>query len=331
MPKGIALIHWDDSIGAILDELYPDDLELKRLFNAEKVLFIFTSQTMGDITTERFSALFTDEFHIACYYGGRLSNKLLMLILEENEIPKKYREILKTQFYKILKNEDNSYKIFPKIFNEIVEESCKFSDNGNGNSNCNLSNKIKKVINYLKKNPFTTFRPQYNIIKGIYYPDLEKIIGNSVKIEDIFSKLEKENIINKKIVDNLIICPNCASTYLKISRACPLCSSLRIIEGNVIEHFNCGHLDFERDFIKNNMICLKCSQKLQTEGIDYQKLGHYHYCLDCEKYIRDLKEVHKCLNCRNVFDSKSISLKPIYEYYSILKPLTSPIFNRDEN
>jgi len=329
MPIGLALIHWDDSIGAILDEIYPDDDEIKKVFNTEKVLFIFTSQTMGDITTERFSALFTDEFHIACYYGGRENNLLLMLILEENETPRFFKPILKEQFYKIIQNLDKAHEIIPQLFNEIVEKASKISEINNCPVSPIIAYKISKVVKFLEKNPSTIFTPQYDYIHGVHYPKLEQIAGNSIKAEDLLKELEKQNIVGKYMVDNLVVCPSCGSSHLKTSKICPICNSSTIIEGNIIEHFKCGHIDFENEFIKNDMICMKCNLKLETEGVDYQRLGHYHYCLKCKKYFKELNEFYQSLDCKANIVKNSLSIKPIYKYYSLLRPINQ-ISRREE-
>ncbi|MHA1405423.1 MAG: hypothetical protein ACTSSI_16790 [Candidatus Helarchaeota archaeon] len=97
MPKGIAVITWDDHFGAMLDSIYPKDLEITN----DLVLQLYTSQTMGDISTPRFSIFQTKEIKVASYFGGDRKNALLVFILGEDEEPEKYIILKRMNFWNV--------------------------------------------------------------------------------------------------------------------------------------------------------------------------------------------------------------------------------------
>ena len=97
MPKGIAIIDWNDEIGTVLRYIYPSSIEL----STRDILQIYTSQTFGDIKNKRFSTFSTDNIKLASYYSGEETKTMLILLLTMNEIPDIFEYSLKRSYKKI--------------------------------------------------------------------------------------------------------------------------------------------------------------------------------------------------------------------------------------
>ena len=123
MPKGLALISWDDIIGTELSYIYPPSLELKSL----EIICIYTSQTFGDIKNPRFATFSTNNFKVATYFGGISSKSMLVLLLNDNEIPEVFKQALKKAYNEILNNKKDLSEIIPQILHifELESEKCK--------------------------------------------------------------------------------------------------------------------------------------------------------------------------------------------------------------
>ncbi len=126
MPKGIAIIKWDNEIGAVLVAKYPKNLKIttKLLTN------IYASHRMNNIEPNFASLTITDQKVISFFSGmGEniivVPNYIVALILRRDEKTMKFKDILKKGAAQILSNlEDEKYKkIFPTLFKEMTKVS----------------------------------------------------------------------------------------------------------------------------------------------------------------------------------------------------------------
>lgn len=86
------------------------------------LMSIYSSQTLGNIIIPRFSVYSTENFNIASYFGGEDYKDMVILKLEENEEPKKFKIPLINFFYSRIRGE------IDKINNEMELEKYFFID-----------------------------------------------------------------------------------------------------------------------------------------------------------------------------------------------------------
>ncbi len=120
IPKGIIWLKWDDTMGILVDWQYP------QIFNMSinELLAIYTSQTMGNTAIPRFAIYATDGLQIASYFGGEIHKDMAILILNEDEDPKLFKDKLIQFYHLVINGQVNKNSLESRIqdlFN-IVEE-----------------------------------------------------------------------------------------------------------------------------------------------------------------------------------------------------------------
>ncbi len=89
-----------------------------------ELLAIYTSQTMGNIAIPRFSIFSTDGLQIASYFGGETHKDMAILVLDDNEDPKIFKDGLIHFYHLIIKGHFDQKIIETKIQDlfSIVQE-----------------------------------------------------------------------------------------------------------------------------------------------------------------------------------------------------------------
>ena len=118
MPRGIAIIGWDNRIGAILEAKYPPYARIEK--NQSTV--IYSMHTMSS-RNQGFVALKIGGLNVASYYAGLDINKCLVVLLEHGEAPSIYQERLPKIMNEYFNpNSSVNYdKELPKIYKKIVK------------------------------------------------------------------------------------------------------------------------------------------------------------------------------------------------------------------
>ena len=151
----------------------------------------------------------------------------------------------------------------------------------------------------------------------IYYPlasiILNKNPGGEIKsLED----LKNQGLLNSRVSDKILICPQCNCICFNIEKFCPKCSSKEIIDSEVIKH-NCDHTGLSEEFKKNNsniLICPKCGLEFDDKNKDYEKYNGF-YCNNCGNIFKESTLIFKCMNCEKEFEQNQLKTKNIEEYY----------------
>ncbi|MHA1893224.1 MAG: hypothetical protein ACTSX4_01860 [Candidatus Helarchaeota archaeon] len=308
MAKGIALIKWDDHFGASLDSVYPKDLEI----NNEIALQLYTSQTMGDISTPRFSIFQTNEIKVASYFGGDKKNILLVIVLNENEDPEKYKLFLIQSFSKLISNNTKIDDFLEQNFRDI-ELLESFYERDSITQNKKIMNFFFNVIQKeIKEIP-----PKIDYNLGIHYPKLEENLNVMPGETDIFlDYLSKQNYLIPEVIDNMFICPLCNSIKNSMKIICPKCSSKKIEKNITLQHKLCGHVDFYKNFydiLKNHLFCRKCNSTI-NDNSEFISKGISYKCMDCNQFFKIGREIFECNNCLKIFNKDDLTFKPIYSY-----------------
>lgn len=308
IPLGIALIEWDDHYGATLRSMHPKNLNL----NNDIALQLYTSQTMGDISVPRFSVFQTNEIRVAGYFGGEKDNSLIVIVLDENDEPEKYKFFLIHSFNKYLSNNSNIDEFLKNSFEDLLllEDNLK--------KEFILNN--KKIQNFF----FNVIEEEIKIIEsefdpklGLYYPKLIKLLDISPNESEIFLDfLIKQKFLISEILNNVFTCPECDSIKIIFKIQCPDCFSTKIEKNATIQHDYCGYVDFYKNFYdttKNQLICPNCNTII-THDFGIKNKGIFYKCLEKGTFFKKGKEIFYCINCNKKFEKDKLKFKSISSY-----------------
>jgi hypothetical protein len=141
-----------------------------------------------------------------------------------------------------------------------------------------------KIMDALISGRITDIKPKIDFAtkEGYSFPEIDHLIttadGKSVRI---LEALTRKNLLCKKYFERLRVDPDGALQLIPVER-CSNCGSGNIASGKLIEHFNCGHLGLEQEFMNGyKYICPKCKRELKLLGTDYRNVGTQHKCLNC--------------------------------------------------
>jgi len=160
----------------------------------------------------------------------------------------------------------------------------------------------------------TQLEPIYDPKAGYRYQTVETIVGDA-NAEAFLNKLWEAGILERRLYDKVIYCPNCNSANVSIHYCCPYCKSFEIKKSALIEHVKCGYMDVEENFIKGEkLICPKCHEELKKLDIDHRKAGMWCTCRDCNKSFDIPVSMHFCRSCHENFTFENAIIKDVYAY-----------------
>jgi|GEM_PF-270808 len=143
---------------------------------------------------------------------------------------------------------------------------------------------VAKLLDALLSNKITEIVPSIDPTtkNGFSYPNEDALMQTSPeKTAIILERLAEENILLKKPLEKLRIDPDNSFQLLPVER-CPRCDSSNLLKGQLIEHFFCGYVGLEQDYVNGyKYICPKCKRELKLLGTDYRNAGLQYKCLDC--------------------------------------------------
>jgi hypothetical protein len=175
-----------------------------------------------------------------------------------------------------------------------------------------------KLVAEMLVGKIADIRPQLDLSSelGFTYPVVEQTIG--VKGKEVVSILESlvdKGIVRKDFFERLLRCPQCQSMNLRPATHCPKCGSGNIARGRVLEHFVCGYVGLEDEFVaKGRYLCPKCKVELRTIGSDYQSLGLLRKCHDCNEVFTTPAIKWRCMKCSSLTAEDKVTEVNIYSY-----------------
>ena len=138
---------------------------------------------------------------------------------------------------------------------------------------------------------------------GCTYPQVESLLG--LTTEEVMGMLEflaDESVVERYSEDKLVLCPYCGSLNLRPSLRCPKCGSGNIARGRVLEHFSCGNVGLEDEYMADGKyICSECGKELRFLGRDYRSLGVNHKCHNCREVFSEATLKWQCVTCALLF------------------------------
>lgn len=171
------------------------------------------------------------------------------------------------------------------------------------------------LLNKFLSGEISKLEPVYDPALGYRYPLVEEIVGDSEKAEKLLNKLWEVGILERKLYDKIIFCPECGQANVSVHYSCPYCKSFDMQRSALIEHVKCGYMDVEDNFKKGNiLVCPKCGEELKKIDADYRKAGMWCSCKDCGKSFDIPVAVNFCRDCRVDFAFEEATIRDVYSY-----------------
>jgi len=128
-------------------------------------------------------------------------------------------------------------------------------------------------------------------------------------------RLTSSGLMEKAPFLSTVVCPNCSAHDQKLRLKCPECSSTIIKKSNIIQHYACGHVDFEESFNRGDgsLVCPQCSKGLNTIGVDYTRPGFSYKCATGHLFATLIMQL-QCVECGETFDIDDAPIKIVHEY-----------------
>ncbi len=173
----------------------------------------------------------------------------------------------------------------------------------------------QELLNKFFSGEIKTLEPVYDQQTGYRYPAVEAIVGSAAQVGAFLDKLHREGVLEKKLYDKSIYCPNCGSADVAFRYCCPFCKSFDIQKSSLIEHVKCGYMDIEANFRQGDKnVCPKCHTELKKVDVDYRKAGVWCACNDCKKNFDIPVPEHFCRSCSTVSSFEGAVIRDVYAY-----------------
>lgn len=157
--------------------------------------------------------------------------------------------------------------------------------------------------------------PVYDPKHGFRYPTVEAIIGDSASTERFLNNLYEIGILKRLSFDKLIYCPKCNSANVSTHYCCPYCKSFNVKKSALIEHIQCGYIDTEEHFRKEDtLICPRCHNELTKPDVNYRKAGVWCSCSECGKNFDIPVPSHLCRECHVSSTFEDVTYRDVYSY-----------------
>ena len=168
----------------------------------------------------------------------------------------------------------------------------------------------KFVSGELKK-----LNPVYDQKYGYRYPVVDAIVGDPSSTDELLQNLFEAGILKRELYDKVIFCPSCDTANVSMHYCCPHCKSFDARKSALIEHIQCGYIDTEEKFRKDDkLVCPRCHKELTKPDVDHHKAGVWCTCNECGKSFDIPVPAHFCRDCRRNFTFEEALYKDVYSY-----------------
>lgn len=173
-------------------------------------------------------------------------------------------------------------------------------------------NEVRRLVDRLLKGN-GDLRPQRDALAGDYVFEVEGL--GASKASALLKELEASDVLEKYRLASVPTCPMCGHSNFYVSYVCPFCQDRDLERATMIEHYNCGHTDFESNFQKGEqLVCPKCSRQLKLIGTDYRKMERVYHCSRCKRYFGTPSIELACRTCERVVPIDETHMEPTFGY-----------------
>lgn len=151
---------------------------------------------------------------------------------------------------------------------------------------------------------------------GFSFPKVESSLELPTNdIVNLLDSLAADKVLDKKKCGTILSCPSCGSTNLRSKDGCPNCGSDKITRGRILEHFYCGNVKLEEEYIYDGKyVCPKCKKEVKYLGTDYRSIGVKYICHSCEYIFDEAAPLKECLKCSKLFFAREARSIETYSY-----------------
>ena len=156
---------------------------------------------------------------------------------------------------------------------------------------CLRKPEIRLLLQAIRDEQITEFKPSIDDEKGVFYPEIEKIMPDLSEDYQVFEILEKYGILKREFYDSVLACPSCDSSKISVRFSCPSCRSTNV--GKQFEtFFKCYACGKETSMPERKYICSGCKASHAEDQLKMKKLFTFvvssAHKLLIDKWIEDL-------------------------------------------
>jgi len=202
----------------------------------------------------------------------------------------------------------------PRLARTEQTARCSFVESDNKAKRLSLyrRNEVRRLVDRLLKGN-GEFRPQRDPVAGDYIFEVEGLSAS--KASALLDELATCAVLDKYRIDSVPICPKCEHSNFFVNYVCPFCQHRDLDRATMIEHYNCGHTDFESNFKKgDDLTCPKCSRTLKLIGTDYRRMERVYHCSSCKRYLGTPSIELSCRMCESVVPTDEVRMIPTCGY-----------------
>ncbi|HLE75605.1 MAG TPA: response regulator [Candidatus Bathyarchaeia archaeon] len=150
---------------------------------------------------------------------------------------------------------------------------------------------IRTILQAIRDKRIAEFKPTMSDEKGVFYPEIEKLIPDPSEYYQVFEILEKYGILKREFYDTTLECPSCDSNKISVKIYCPSCRSTNISKQTGI-YFKCYVCGKETSKPEHKYICRDCEASHTEDQLKIREIFTFvvssaHELL-INKWIEDL-------------------------------------------
>jgi hypothetical protein len=215
----------------------------------------------------------------------------------------------------------NSPVALPSVADKEVSVACQFNTElisvPQTGTDIWQNPRVAKLISQLLSRKITRLNPEidFNLKDSFSYREADDILGTSGRATSlVLESLAKEGLLCKEDFEKILLSPDGSIQLIPVER-CPKCDSAQLTRGKMIEHFSCGHVGLEAEFLKGlKHVCPKCSKELKLIGTDYRNPGLLYTCNNCHDIFPLPTIKYRCLKTGNTYDTAELRHLWLYSY-----------------
>ena len=203
----------------------------------------------------------------------------------------------------IMSSEQKDSQIITKLINEgayeILPKPIRFENLKNILAVIEFENQDNK-----ESDIFDLFHTTNNISETWL---LENSTISKDEMEKYITKMISEGKIKETEEISDVCCPACGSVKTGHIFSCPECKKSDFIQIELIEHYDCGTIEPERNFTNDK--CPQCKKELKALGVDHRKIKNHYLCNECGNKFADISCDFSCLKCNKIFSEDQATWK----------------------
>lgn len=174
---------------------------------------------------------------------------------------------------------------------------------------------VQLLISKFVSGELSKLNPVYDPKYGYRYPVVDAIVSDPSSSDELLRSLFEAGVLKRELYDKIVYCPSCNTADVSIHYCCPHCKSFDIRKSALIEHIQCGYIDTEEKFRKNDkLVCPRCRKELTKPDVDYHKAGVWCTCNECGKSFDIPVPAHFCRDCHRNFSFEEAFYRDVYSY-----------------